>query len=342
MLTLSKTDLLGPLSIAAAAADEKIIPTLGFVLVEPGSITGTDSQIALRAALSAAGFAPFLLPAARSVQIIRSLPDGEIRIEPEADRVLIRCGRSRYQLPTRPAEDFPLVELSNPREPVVLTGFPGALKTIAHAMGNGNVRHYLNGAYLDADLGQAVATDGSRLAAHPVDGLAASMILPRETVLEIIRRCGDGPLTMTQGDRQVRIAQDGLTLTSSLVGGRYPNWQQVVPAPGAGAEFSRGELLSRVRRLALIRNGAGVSGVIMESADGQSTLRVLADGSEAEERIAYRGQLVERIGVNADYLVDAIAALEGETVTIHASGSEAAILIHGSGPSRQVIMPMRI
>ena len=59
--------------------------------------------------------------------------------------------------------------------------------------------------------------------------------------------------------------------------------------------------------------------------------------------MSYKGEEVE-IGFNVSYLLDALGAIESETVEIGLTDSNSSCLIHapGTAHTRYVVMPMRL
>ncbi len=66
---------------------------------------------------------------------------------------------------------------------------------------------------------------------------------------------------------------------------------------------------------------------------------------EAEDQVevGYKGDEVE-IGFNVNYLLDALAAIDGDRVEIGLTDSNSSCLIHAPGAvqTRYVVMPMRL
>ena len=110
-------------------------------------------------------------PARKLLDITKALPaDSHIlfELDDENARLLIKAGRSRFELATLPAEDFP--ELDEIPLVTSLTlkesEFKRLLDKTSFSMANQDVRYYLNGLLLDITNGQinTVSTDGHRLA----------------------------------------------------------------------------------------------------------------------------------------------------------------------------------
>src|SRR5437879_7342741 len=113
--TIRKFDLLQELTLIQGVVERKTtIPILANVLVRAeGSVLGvaaTDFEIALKSVCVAKTTVPgtMTLPAKRLYEIIRALPDKEIKFKRgEANWVTVTCGSSRFRIAGLPQDDFP-------------------------------------------------------------------------------------------------------------------------------------------------------------------------------------------------------------------------------------------
>src|SRR5208337_3883291 len=103
-------------------------------------------------------------------------------------------------------------------------------------------RYYLNGIYLHAaesdgtKVLRAVATDGHRLARveEPIPEGAGAMpgvIIPRKTVAELRKLLEEvsGEVGIALSDTRIQFHVDGITLTSKLIDGTFPEYERVIP-----------------------------------------------------------------------------------------------------------------
>ena len=149
------------------------LPILSNLLLQVGpkemSLTGTDMEVELvaniRRAFKSTG--EVTLPGRKLLDICRALPeDADLSIDTEGDRAVLTSGKSRFTLATLPAQEFPLIELTeNIAEFAIPQGtLKGLLDRTAFAMAHQDVRYYLNGLLLElqADQVRAVATESAR------------------------------------------------------------------------------------------------------------------------------------------------------------------------------------
>src|SRR5262249_6260857 len=173
--TVRKFDLLQELTLIQGVVERKTtIPILANVLVraEGGElgIAATDLEIGLKSVCVSKVTVPGMvtLPAKRLYEIVRALPDKEIRVKRgEASCVSVTCGSSRFRIAGLPQEHCPA--LPEPRSSVAQITCDVLAKLVARtifAISTEDSKYTLSGALLLLKRGSitVVATDGHRLA----------------------------------------------------------------------------------------------------------------------------------------------------------------------------------
>jgi DNA polymerase-3 subunit beta len=256
-----------------------------------------------------------------------------------------------------PASEFPATDEVESLENITIN--EGDLKNIldktAFAMANQDVRYYLNGLLLDfnGNVLRAIATDGHRLAICDTDRGSAlaedrQFIVPRKGVLELARMLSDSEdeVSIGIGKNHVRLVKDGTTFTSKLIDGRFPDYQAVIPV-GADKNVSvnRAEFINALQRAAILSNEK-YRGVKLEVAE--NSMKIVAHNPQHEE--AVEELAVEQnfdqvsIGFNVTYLLDALGALDDETVQLQLRDSNSSCLVTdpGNEHNRHVVMPLKL
>ncbi len=357
--------LLKPLQAVAGIVERRhTLPILANVLLEPKDgqlyVTATDleMQITAVANLSAKDGQATTVAARKLQDLLRALPDdAKLTVDTSGSKMTVRAGRSRFNLQTMAAGDYPRISLGT--EQLQTLSLPqkdlrALLKRVEFAMAQQDIRYYLNGMLLVIDKAslQAVATDGHRLswASLAVSGDYArqEVILPRKTVLELGKLLGESedPVTIDILANQVRFRFANVELVSKVVDGKFPDYNRVIPTGhGKLLELDRAELLSALQRAAILSNEK-FRGVRLVLADGQ--LRIIctnAEHEEAEEEIEvpYQGESLD-IGFNITYLLDVLGNLSNERVNLAFgdANSSALVTLPGRDDYKYVVMPMRI
>ena len=362
---ISREALLKPLQVVSGVVEKRqTLPILSNVLVtiqgDRLTMTGTDLEVELLAStlLSDAEDGEVTLPARKFMDICKSLPEGaELDISIDAERCLIRSGKSRFTLATLPANDFPATEkVTGAREYSLPQSVLKHLIEQTHfCMANQDVRYYLNGLLLELRQNaiRAVATDGHRLALSEaqvdlVPGDINQIILPRKGVTELSRLLADGEegCKIELNSNFIRVNLGEITFTSKLIDGRFPDYDRVIPKGGDKIVQANREVLRQGLLRASILSNEKYRGIRLNFADNM--LRATVNNPEQEEAleeldVSYNGEEIE-IGFNVSYLVDALNAIKQDEVELILIDANSSCLIHGNGDdsSRYVVMPMRL
>ena len=197
-----------------------------------------------------------------------------------------------------------------------------------------------------------MATDGHRLALCEMEltGKAKTnqqVIVPRKGVLELQRILGtEGNIELAIGTNHIRVQIGEIRFTSKLIDGRFPEYGRVIPAsPPRTVEADRETLRQALQRTAILSNEK-YRGMRLTARPDLLTLQAHnPEQEEAEDQVevSYKGEEVE-IGFNVNYLLDALGAIETETVEIGLTDANSSCLIRAPGAThtRYVVMPMRL
>ncbi|MBI5613207.1 MAG: DNA polymerase III subunit beta [Gammaproteobacteria bacterium] len=364
-IQIQREDLLKPLSLVGGAAERRqTLPILSNVLLRMSDaglvLTGTDLEVEVVAKTNQtkgeAG--EMTLPARKLLEICRALPaQATLDIKQEKDKATLKSGRSRFSLMTLPAGDFPSIETAQWEQTLTLEQKP--LKTLLEktqfCMAQQDVRYYLNGMLFDLSGKQlrAVATDGHRMAVSettlptPIDS-TRQLIVPRKGIQEMIRFLGDEKVEVQLqiNPNHIRLNLADLTFTCKLIDGRYPDYTKVIPSGQRTLlRIGREELRGTLNRVAILSNEK-FRGVRLSLKTG--SMNIVAHNPEHEEAqeeltVDYKGEDLE-IGFNANYIMDAVSALESDDIEFGLSDANSSCTLHSPGDTshQYVVMPMRL
>lgn len=350
-------------SVSGVVERKQTMPVLANVLlvVKDSSVqvTATDLEVELSASASIQALedGEITIPGRKLMDIVKALPEkAEIVVATEAERVIVRSGKSRFTLTSLPATDFPSNENFEVKHKVTIS--QGELKALLDkthfSMAQQDVRYYLNGLLFELTQStlRLVATDGHRLALSEAVVKESikeplQVILPRKGVLELQRILGvEGDVELSIGSNHMRVSVSGVRFTSKLIDGRFPDYNRVIPLnPVRIVESSPGIVKAALQRAAILANEK-FRGIRLTLK--QDVLNLQAhnpDQEEAEEEIEvkYQGEAME-IGFNINYLMEALSAIQGDQVELGFTDGNSSCLIKapGSVNTRYVVMPMRL
>ncbi len=365
-IVVQREALLKPLQAVSGVVEKKqTLPVLSNVLLTIKDnhlrLTGTDLEIEL------IGFVPLESQSSASVctvsarklfDICRTLPEAcQLRLSIEKNYLVVRAGESCFMLNTLPAEDFPNLDASD--YPVEFNLKQSSLKNLLlktyFAMGQQDVRHYLNGTYLDISKQSitCVAADGHRLALaslsdDEIGAAEARIILPRKSVLELMRLLdsdGESKVKIQVGDNRAQFVTADFIFTTKLINAQYPDYNRLIPKGTITATGDREAIKQALTRASILSNEK-FRGVRFQLEP--NTLRITANNSDreqAEEAVAleYGGNSME-IGFNVAYLLDVVSAVTTRAIRYVFSGPNDGVRIEAVDGDNciYVVMPMRL
>ena len=297
-LVVRKSDLLRELQLFQGIVERKnTIPILANVLLEADGkevrMLATDLEVGLRSRCEAVVGKPgsLTLPAKKLFEIVKALPESDIRIEQDKSGVKVAAERFDSRMQTLPREDFPTLPDAQGAWSATLPR--QSLRTMIpktqFAITGEDTRYFLNGALfvLAADAMSLVATDGHRLAlvqvprtagdgkdakegrkgkAAPIPVVPAAespssndvrVILPRKTLNELQRLLSEGEddVRFEKGENHLFFEVGGRVLISRVIDGQFPAFERVIPKnTDKRIDFDRDRLTSAVRRVELMSN----------------------------------------------------------------------------------------
>jgi DNA polymerase-3 subunit beta len=363
-LTAEREKLLAPLQAVIGVVERRqTMPVLANVLlgVRQGhlSITATDLEVELLASTEVAvqDGGDITVPGRKFLDILRALPEKlSVSLSLEGEKVVIKAGRSRFSLSTLPAVEFPVIDDINSQQTVQVPRkeLLRLLDKTHFSMAQQDVRYYLNGMLLeiDAQVLRAVATDGHRLSLceTPLTAKAKTsqqVIVPRKGVLELQRvLTEEGVADLAIGTNHVRAQIGDVRFTSKLIDGRFPEYSRVIPAaPSAAIRADRDVLRQALQRTAILSNEKyrGIRVTVKKNLITVQAHNPEQEEAEEEIEVGYEGADLE-VGFNVNYLLDALAAIDGQEVELGLTDSNSSCLIRspGTATARYVVMPMRL
>ena len=366
-LVVRKNDLLRELQLFQGIVERKnTIPILATVLMEAKgdqvSFLATDLEVGLKSHCSAAvakGGA-LTLPAKKFFEIVKSLPETDIRIADDKGGVKVAADRFDSRMQTLPREDFPTLPESGGTVTAVLPR--AALKEMVaktqFAITGEDTRYFLNGALfvLRPETMSLVATDGHRLAlvttsaSNPLDKDENRVILPKKTLGELGRLLieGDGDVTYVRGENHLFFDVGGRLLISRMIDGQFPAYERVIPKGNdKHVEFERDRLTGAVRRVALLSNERSRAVKFQIDKGKVDVTSSSPDLGEAKETLPvdYAGASMQ-ICFNAQYVLDFLSAVATDVVSLDLKDEVSQAVAKPVGAQgydyTYVIMPMRV
>jgi DNA polymerase-3 subunit beta len=325
------------------------------------TVSATDLEVAIQyrdsqVDISTAGGVVVQADSLRS--IVRESMDDTLALELAGEMAVVRGNDAVFRIPTQSMDAFPPVPGFEGEVDFEVQGklLRQLIAQTVFAAAKASTRYAFNGVLVIAK-GKSitfVSTDGHRLAQArgelskaakgEKDGLRA--IVPVKA-LSMIDRLIDNPeegISFQVKENQVIVHTARATLTSTLVEGQFPPFEEVIPRDvDRKMEASAQAFLSAVRRASLIgvEESKGVrfkfakSGVVLSSyspSAGEATINFACK---------YTGPEFE-IGFNPIYLMEALKVVTTEDVSFEMTAPNRPGLIRGGADFLYVIMPVNL
>ena len=366
-LSTSRNNLFEALQLAGRAVSSRsTLPSLGGILLDASGDTltlrATDMELGISLALEDVHTeqdGTVLLPGRLLVDVVRSLPDGELTLALRAEQrdVELTAGSARFHLRTLAAEDFPRLPEAD-GEPAKLPAAPLAetIERVARAASRDEVRPILTGVLVQAEGSTLtmVATDSYRLSVKHTElesGELAGALeanVPARALRELARIIASeevDEVEIAMSRNQAIFRAGGVALSSRLIEGQFPSWRQLVPESfDHEVRLPREELLDVTRRVSqLAQRNAPLRLALSE---GELTVAAetpdIGDASEAMPA-PYSGEPME-IAFNPQFFIEGVDSVDGDEISLQVSSPLRPGLLRpiGTEDFSYLVMPIRL
>ena len=365
-ININRETLLKPLSSVSSIVERRhTLPILSNLLLEAKqdkiTLTATDleMQISLSVQTAIGGELSTTISAKKLLDICRSLPENaDITMATQESRIQVKAGKSRFNLQTLPATDYPLMSKAAGSAAALIKISQRELKRlfkqVEFAMAQQDIRYYLNGLLFEVTANRlnVVGTDGHRLSFTSTE-LSQNyekqeLILPRKTVIELIKLLDDSEeeVAIEIATGQVNFSFGNIRLISKVIDGKFPDYTRVIPTGHQNnITLDRMTILLSMQRASILSNEKyrGIRMVL-----GKDSLRLISTNSEQEEaeeelEISYPGDSLD-IGFNVTYMIDVLNNVASENIVFSFADANSSCLVTVPNDDnyKYVVMPMRI
>lgn len=295
--------------------------------------------------------------------LIKEFPDGPIKVNKKNNNWLeVKSHKAVFNIVGAAADEFPAFPQCETREFARVQSqiLQDMIEKTIYSVSNDETRYHLNGVFFErvvSDGGtnfRMVATDGHRLSLIDkkvemnLKGKTEGVIIPKKGLFELrkLLEGEEGSLEMAFEGSHLVVKKDATLLFIRLIDGKYPNYQQLIPARlQKRVAVSRDNLLSCLRRVSLLSNqkSKGITLSISKNAmEIYSNNPEIGDAKE-EIDVRYTGDAL-KIGFNAKYLMDILNNIQDEEIDIELNDQLSPGILRPANDSSYtcVVMPMRI
>jgi len=317
----------------------------GGQLTLQGTDLATSATVWLDAKVEEPGRA--LVPFKMLADLVSTLAKDEVKLELDKSELRLKCGRSKAKVRGTDPEEFP-VPSAEETSSIILSG--NSLKdgvSVVFAAAKEASRPVLQGVLLDMGSGQlrCAATDGFRLAVTTVDiegDAEAKMLIPRNTLSIVQQLIDDESVVVGIGPGYVSFQLTQARISSPLVQGTFPNYQQLIrDEHQCVVEVDREELLRSVRSAGTMPHDySAVKMVVEPGTPGRIIISSLS--KEQGEYECVLDATVSNPGevmLNGTHLVESLQSMTTDSIFL-GIGKKLDPVVLWSGGHTVVLMPL--
>lgn len=366
-LVCSQHDLNQHLALASrAVASRPTVPVLANVLLEVDgdtiSLTGFDLSIGIKTsfkATSVEGFGKVALPARLLGDIVSRLPEGDVTLSfagLDSDDTItcqIKSKFGKYQVHAMSADDFPdLPDVESEAITLPSATLIEGLRGTLFCASDDETKQVLTGAHLSTNGSLELAvTDGHRLAvvSTPVEDLPTiegGVTIPAKALSELIRMADSDTVSVKFDKTQAVFEWEDQRLTTRLLEGQYPNYNQLIPKQFVRQlTVDRRSLIQSLERIAVLADQK--NNIVKFTLDQeQITLSVDApDVGSGVETLSCQvtGDALD-IAFNVKYLLEGLKAMSATEIVVRLNTATSPVVIEpiGGAKSLYLVMPVQI
>ncbi len=346
--------------VARVANSRGTLPILANILIKTNnsrlSLSATNLDIAITHHIGAkvTQEGSITVPARLMQDFISSLPEGVIELNLQETKLNVTTDQYQSVVNGILADDFPVMPAITSGKTWTINGplFKHALQQVVLAASTDETRPVLTGVLLQVIEKRLfmAATDSYRLAekdlgAHKQE---VNLLVPASAMQDLVRIVGDndGEISITHDEQQVLFQVGDTELVARLLDGKYPDYKKLIPEKfETTATLKRSDFINVTKVSSLFaRESAGSVTIEVDAAAKQLSIRSVAsqvgeNTAKAEAKVKGSGSVT----LNSRYLLDALNALTGETVTFGFNGKLEPTLLSDPEASdyRHVIMPLK-
>ena len=337
-------------------------PILQCVLIEAREdccvLKATDLELGLHYTVTQAEVlekGAVLVSAEKLLQIVRESGEETLLIETDESQCHVRGRDSHFQIVMQNVAEFPPVPVMEGAADLEVEAkeLRRLVEWTVFAAARENSRYAIHGVLWERDGGKLLltATDGRRLshAEGQVSGEAGPAlraIVPIRAMNLFLRVLSDtDPLVGVKiSGTQVFLRSPRATVSSALVEGQFPRYQDVIPTDSdKKAELSRAEFLSAIRQAAVLTNEESKTVRLSFSSEELTLTSRAPEEGEATVKLlsAYQGEPID-IGFNPVFLVDILKVAESDRVTLEMKSSSRPGIVRSGPDLLYVVMPVNL
>jgi DNA polymerase III subunit beta len=360
-VTVSQKNLKMALGLAEKVVSKNnSLPILNNILLKTENgrfkICATNLEIGVNANIGARveEEGEITVPGKIITEFVNHVGDEAILITAKNNILIINSETYKTQILGMSAKDYPIIPKVKGEYSYQISSqsLKNALSSTLSSVSSSDSRPELGGMFISFSQNGTIfaSTDGFRLTEKKIIGKneqSKSIILPRNTVSEVIRLCGesDGDITVRIEEGQVSFSSEDFELVSRLIDGNYPEYSRLIPESHVSkALIDKSEFEKNIRLAGLF--SSSISDIKLSCKDDKLT--ILANNSDRGEINTTIDALLKNdpfeVALNFNYLLDGLKVIGTDKIVMEFTGTTSPLILRPHDDKKDtlyLIMPLR-
>lgn len=285
------------------------------------------------------------LPGALVANILSTIPDEKtISLEVKQGLCVIKTTSKTLSVKSLPVDDFPTIPIITEGDSFVIPGkkILQGVKSVISSASISDIKPEIASVYMyqQGDTLVFVATDSFRLSEkkikHEKVSIPHGVIIPIKNITEILRIIDleEGDLIVSTTKTQISFAGKSLYVTSRVVQGIYPDYEQIIPKTHTTeAVVLKEDLTNTLKLSTLFSDKFNKISLIIDPLKKIFLITTKnADVGEVESNLTttLHGDPIE-LSLNGKHIYDCLSIIEKDSVSIQCTKPDKPVVLKGLG-----------
>ena len=348
------------LSVEKIISKNQSLPILGNILIktENGRIklSATNLEIGINYYIGSKieEIGEIAVPARILSDFISNIDEEKIILTSKNNNLLINTNKFKTQILSVDPKEFPIIPKIKNNSNIKISSkiLKNLLTTTLDSIAVSESRPELNGVFIQFNENQIIftSTDSFRLTEKIINinnDNNFNLILPRNTVIELIRLIGDlnNDINIKYGENQISFYNDDMELLSRIIDGKYPDYKKIIPDRFISKILIKKEEFEKKVRISGLFS-SNISDIKINCDDKKTTI-YSKNSNKGEIETIINSELKNTpfdISLNYHYLLDGLKIIPSNDVIIEYTGHGSPLVLKPHPDTKDlvyIIMPLR-
>lgn len=359
--TLKEKILNAALMAERIVGKKESLPVLSCVVLDVGKdltirATNLEAGIEVKVSGEIGEKGVIAVPASIFSQTLRAVSGDKITLKADGPNLLVEARGSKTLIKAVPHDEFPAIPTQKGGTNLTISQVQllDALQSVSYAASTSMIRPELGSIYISVEDSKimTVATDSFRLAEKTIsdasgDGVG-DVLLPlkhAQELMHILERLSMDTIELTIDEAQLVMVADGLTFTSRIIDGAFPNYKEIIPKKfTTEATLLKGDFTETLRKARVFAGPDQHVGFhvypkkkVFDVTAQSAAIGEMSDNLEA----AVTGEDID-VNFHIGYVADCLQSIPSDSITLGFSGAGRPLVIRGVSDAgfTYLVMPL--